>query len=125
MESRVKPSATTNVGSTAELEAIDDPDSRLHDYPVIHLVCQRCSAEAQVALDHALLLIDPVLTNFFYENGIVVRNLPIWEFTDLSPISTDIERRNPIEVNVTFQVDGSVCSVLVDEAFTNITTELN
>lgn len=125
MESSVKPSATTNVGSTEEIEAIDDLDSRLYDYPVVYLACQRCRAESQVALDHALLLIDPAVTNFFYENGIVVRNLSIWEFSDVIPISTDIERRNPIKVNVTFQVDESMCSVLVDETFTRITTGLN
>lgn len=120
MESTVKPSAAMNVGPTATTEGTDNPDSRLHDYPVVHLVCQRCSAGAQIALDHALLLTDPDVAYFYYENGIVLQDRPIWEFSDLSPSSTEIEQRNPIRVNVTFRAEESMCTVVIDETFTRI-----
>lgn len=120
MKPTVRPSAAMDAVPTTAAEGAESSDGRLHDYPVVQLACQRCSARAQLALDHALLLTDPVVANFYYEDGIVVQDRPIWEFSDLSPDSTDIERRNPIRVKVTFRVSESALTVVVDETFNTI-----
>ncbi|WP_266083184.1 winged helix-turn-helix domain-containing protein [Haladaptatus caseinilyticus] len=85
--------------------------------PVVLFDCQHCSTESQVALYHALLLAEPGVASFHYENGIVVQERFIWELSELSPVKIDIESRNPIQLDVTYRAGDSTLSVVVDEAF--------
>lgn len=122
MEPTVKPSDVMDVNPASSADRSEDADGQSHDYPVVQFDCRRCGVEAGLALDHALLLSDPVVASFYYENGIVVQDRPIWEFSELSPDSTDIECRNPIRVNITFRVDESALTVVIDGAFNVKTT---
>ncbi|WP_255171197.1 winged helix-turn-helix domain-containing protein [Natrononativus amylolyticus] len=91
--------------------------------PVVRFDCQRCSARSRIALYHALLLTDPVVTSFYCENGVVVQERPIWEISELSPARIDIESRNPVQVNVMYRVDESTLIIVVDETFNIVDIE--
>lgn len=91
--------------------------------PIVWFVCQRCDAESKIALDHALLLADPVVANFYHENGVIVQERSIWEFSELSPDSVDIECQNQTQVDVTFRAGESALTVVVDEMFNIIDIE--
>lgn len=98
------------------------PDSRPHAHPEVQFDCRRCGAGAGLALYHALLLADPAVANFYYENGIIVRDRTIWGFSELGPDRVAIESRNPIRACVTFTREESELTVTVDETFD--TTEI-
>lgn len=116
MEPTVRASDAMDVNPESSDERSEMPDDSLRDHPEVRFDCQRCGAEAKLALDHALLLGDPAVVSFHHENGIIVREQPIWEFSELSPENVEIERRNPIRVGVTFGIDESAITVIVDEA---------
>lgn len=120
MEPTVGSSDATDVDSASPADRSEDTDSRPSDYPEVQFDCQRCGARAGLALDHALLLAEPVVASFYYENGIIVQERPLWEFSELSPDRVDIESRNPIRVTVTFRVGESALTVTVDETFNTI-----
>ena len=97
-------------------DGLEDPNGRSAD-PVVRFDCQRCGAGSQITLDHALLLANPVVFSFYYENGIDLQKRFFWELSGLGPDEVDVESRNPIRVNVTFRVDEYAFTVVVDEDF--------
>ncbi|MEM4780484.1 MAG: helix-turn-helix domain-containing protein [Halalkalicoccus sp.] len=117
MEPSVRGPEAIDMDPVSSEELSEIPGNSPRDHPEVRFDCQRCGAGAKLALDHALLLSDPAVVSFHHENGIVLREQPVWEFSELSPERVEIEHRNPIRVGVTFRVDGSVITVLVDEAF--------
>lgn len=121
MKPTVKRFNTMDRGPSTE-EWPEDPNSRSLD-PVVWFDCQRCGAESKIALDHALLLADPVVASFYYENGILVQERSIWEFSELSPDRVEFESQNPLRMTVTFRVDDSALTVVVDESFNIIDIE--
>lgn len=116
MEPIVRGSNAADVDPASSADRAAEPDDRPRDHPEVRFDCQRCGAGAKLALDHALLLGDSAVVSFHHENGIIVPQRPLWEFSELSPANVEIERRNPIRVTVTFRVDQSVLTVIVDEA---------
>ncbi|GAA0257098.1 winged helix-turn-helix domain-containing protein [Haladaptatus pallidirubidus] len=94
----------------------ENPSRRPLD-PVILFDCQQCGTQSQVALNHALLLTDPLVASFYCENEIIVQERFIWELSELSPVRVNIESQSPLQLNVTFRVEDSILSVVVDETF--------
>ena len=116
MQPTVRPFEATNTDAAASASGSENGGSS-HDQPTVQFDCQRCGADAGLALDHALLLADSIVANFYYDNGIDVQEYPIWEFPELSPVQLAVVNRNPFRVDVTFRADGSVLTVCVDETF--------
>lgn len=115
MQPTVRPSEPTSTVSTSATESEDTSHSR--GEPVVSFECQRCGADAGLALDHALLLANPTVSNFYREHGIVVRERPVWRFSEFSPERVTVVNRTPLRVDVTFRVDTSSLTVHVDETF--------
>ncbi len=115
MESTVTPFDAADHERLSE-DRSDDLTSRSLD-PAVWFDCRQCGAVSKVALDHALLLTDPVVANFHRENRISVRGRSIWELSELGPDEIDLESRHPLRVAVTFRVDESTLTVVVDGAF--------
>ena len=116
MEPTVQPSAATNASPPSPSNGSEDT-SRFSGQPVVRFDCRRCGADAGLALDHALLLANPTVANFYYEHDVVVQKRPIWRFSELSPESTTIVTGNPLHIDVTFRVGTSSLTVRVDETF--------
>lgn len=122
MEPTVRDSDSMDADPAVSVDRAEEPDNQPRNHPEVRFDCQRCGAGAKLALDHALLLGDPVVVSFHHENGIIVPEQPIWEFSELSPDRVDIESRNPVRVNVTFRIEESALTVVVDGAFNVKTT---
>lgn len=125
IEPTVRDFDAMDVDPVSAADRSKDADGRSHDHPEVQFDCQRCGAGEKLALDHALLLAEPAVANFYYENGIIVQDSLIWEFSELSPDNVEIEHQKPIWVAVTFRIDESALTVVVDETFdTKIAGEL-
>ncbi|ADJ16459.1 hypothetical protein C497_01760 [Halalkalicoccus jeotgali B3] len=117
MESTVRAYDARDVDPVSAADRSEDADDRFHDHPEVQFDCQRCIIEATLAVDHALLLAEPAVTNFYYENGILLQDCLIWEFSELNLDNVEIEHRKPIRVAVTFRIDESALTVVVNETF--------
>lgn len=117
MEPTVNAFDAMGVDSVSVADRSEDVDDRSHDHPEVQFDCQRCGTGAKLALDHALLLAEPAVANFYYENGIILQDRLIWEFSELSPDNVEIEHRKPTRVAVTFRIDESALTVVVNETF--------
>lgn len=123
MTRTVGPYDAMDVGQDPAEEAADDADGMDSDLPVIQLDCRRCGATAGVTLDYALLLTHPAVGGFYYENGVDIRDRPVWDLPGLDPEWATVERRDPTRASVTFRVSGAELTVTVDGSFGTVDVE--
>lgn len=101
------------VGPIAELDVGASPDTLSH--PVVQFDCQRCGHTSGLSLDHALLLIEPAVEEFYRDHGIDVRDRAVWNVPHLDPNRPTIEETDPIRATVPFQIDDETLTATVDE----------
>ena len=108
------------VGPLEELAvgAEPDPDSdRPSDHPAVQFDCRRCGHRSGLSLDHALLLVEPEVERFFYEHGVPVREVPVWNVPELERENAEVVGTDPLRARAGFRIDDSVLVVTVDGAF--------
>lgn len=115
----VGPQDAMDVGPDPGEETADD-DETAPDVPVIQLDCRRCGTTAGISLDYGLLLTHPAVACFYYENGVDLRDRPVWDIPGMDPERATVERREPLRASVTFRAGGSELTVTVDGAFATV-----
>lgn len=118
VEPRIR--AVTDIEPVRDHETEDIPDGFADDLdsvPLFQFDCQHCTASPTIGL-HLALLEHPVVTEFYYEHGVNVREEPIWAFTDLDPRRETIETQDPFRASVTYTEAGDTLTVVVDETGT-------
>lgn len=104
----------------------DDPaaeSGRPVDHVAVEFECRRCGHRSGLSLDYALLLVEPEVELFFYEQGIPIRDRRIWNAPELDPENTELVRREPMQARVTFPVGDATLAVTVDEDLSVVDVE--
>lgn len=92
-------------------------DTRIDEIPWVRFTCDRCQSSPTAGLD--LLLLDhPLVADFYYDNGVDVRDVPIWGLGIGNPDRAAIRDRNPFRASVTYAIDGKELTLVVDDSIT-------
>lgn len=88
----------------------------------VRFTCRECGATprlnvAAVVMDH------PAVVSFLHDLGIDRRETYVWELDSLLDPEAAVERRDPLELTLVFEIDGETLSVTVDESATVLSHE--
>ncbi|NHX37766.1 MULTISPECIES: winged helix-turn-helix domain-containing protein [Halolamina] len=83
----------------------------------VRFTCRECGARSRLNVA-AVVMDHPAVVSFLYDVGIDRRKTHVWELESLLDPEATIERRDPLELTLVFEIDGVSLSVTVDETAT-------
>jgi len=86
----------------------------VQDLPFVQYECEQCGATPSGSL-RAVFLSHPAVVSFYYDHGIDVRDLSIWDVAGFDPESETIRQRAPFRASATFTVDNESLTLVVDD----------
>lgn len=102
--------------------SIGTPEHAAEDRVGVELVCRRCGmrftgAIGSVVLDH------PVIVCFYYDHGIDLRTVPIWELGWLHDGSAELVSEDPSKAELTIELDDERLVLTLDDDLAVVATE--
>ncbi|MFC7131679.1 MULTISPECIES: winged helix-turn-helix domain-containing protein [Salinibaculum] len=91
------------------------------EFPLVHYTCERCGEEVIAEVGTALVE-HPSVVAFFYDHGVDVEAAPLSQFVATDDRS-EVRRRDPLEVAVSFECEDETLTVVVDEQFRVLSTD--
>ncbi|WP_435115828.1 DUF7351 domain-containing protein [Halolamina sp. C58] len=81
----------------------------------VRFTCRECGAEPR--LNVAAVLFDhPAVVSFLHDAGVDLRETYVWELRSLLDPEAVVVDREPLELRLTFEIDGEALTVVVDES---------
>ncbi|WP_053948055.1 winged helix-turn-helix domain-containing protein [Halolamina sediminis] len=81
----------------------------------VRFECRECGSEPRLNVA-AVLLEDPAVVSFLHDSGIDLQETYVWELQSLLDPEAAVVGREPLELRLTFEIDGAALTVVVDES---------
>lgn len=117
--SRVKPLTEIDEIPTHAEDEIGVPPEKL---PMVSYECQRCNSSPTAGLSFVLLY-HPAVIGFFYDHGINVETVGLWDSVEAEMELGRIHTHEPFRAGVKYSVGEETLTVVVDEQLTVVETD--
>jgi hypothetical protein len=106
-----------------EPEVVEETETNLENpgTPLVTYECDRCGETVLAELGTALAE-HPHVVSFFDDHGVDTSAAPLSQFVATGG-RTEVRRREPLEVAVTYECDDETLTVVVDEQFTVLSAD--